>query len=455
MGRKKIIIDTDPGIDDVLAILLALSMPAEVEVVLLSVTFGNTDVDKSLRNLLSLLHVLQKESEWRQRQDRKRNVELWGPNGRKPIVAVGAATSLAGQAHDCDCFHGIDGLGGIHEKVLDLTSLPNKLAKPGWEQMPEYSPPQEWCRLFSDDGTDADKDSKSALPFEASSVDAAAEMLRILQEHPPDTITIVALGPLTNCALAASRDPATFLRCKELVVMGGAVHVPGNTTPFAEANIYADAHAAALVFSLTSPDPSLTMPLSFGPASFTGPGKSVAHGQAKRRLNLTLFPLDITTTHLMHKEDYDQAMANDLEDGSPLARWLSMCVSALFDKVASQRRATGGQCGSSTNTAVQLHDPLCMWYAMTSDALEWKTAIDCGWEDIRVEVIGEWTKGQTVIDGRMMVKHSQQSLGLEAGESSRNKRSWLIEGQGNKVKRIVGSPGASTFGQYLLEAIVG
>ena len=46
MGRKKIIIDTDPGIDDVLAILLALSVPAEVEVMLLSVTFGNTDVDK-------------------------------------------------------------------------------------------------------------------------------------------------------------------------------------------------------------------------------------------------------------------------------------------------------------------------------------------------------------------------------------------------------------------------
>ncbi|RMZ91549.1 hypothetical protein DV736_g1206, partial [Chaetothyriales sp. CBS 134916] len=367
MGRKKIIIDTDPGIDDVLAILLALSMPTEIEVVLLSVTFGNTDVDKSLRNLLSLLHVLQKESEWRQQQDRRSNVELWGASGKKPIVAVGAAASMTGQAHDCDCFHGIDGLGGIHEK------------------MPEYSPPREWCQLFSDDAREGAKNANSALPFEISRMHAAAEMLKILQEHPPDTITIVALGPLTNCALAASRDPATFLRCKELVVMGGAVHVPGNTTPFAEANIYADAHAAALVFSLTFPDPSLTMPSSFGPASSTASETSVAHGQAKRCLSLTLFPLDITTTHLMHREDFNQAMANDVEDDSPLARWVSTCVSALFDKVASQTRAIGGHCGSSTNTAVQLHDPLCIWYAITSDVLEWKTAVDGGCEDIRIE----------------------------------------------------------------------
>jgi phosphopantothenoylcysteine decarboxylase/phosphopantothenate--cysteine ligase len=59
-------------------------------------------------------------------------------------------------------------------------------------------------------------------------------------------ITYIALGRLTNLALALSLDPTLVDLISEVVVMGGAIHQPGNASPVASANLYGDVMAAAV-----------------------------------------------------------------------------------------------------------------------------------------------------------------------------------------------------------------
>jgi len=63
-----------------------------------------------------------------------------------------------------------------------------------------------------------------------------------------EPVTIIAIGPLSNVATALLREPRLAQRARRLVVMGGALRVPGNVNPSAEFNIWADPHAAAIVF---------------------------------------------------------------------------------------------------------------------------------------------------------------------------------------------------------------
>lgn len=69
----------------------------------------------------------------------------------------------------------------------------------------------------------------------------------------PNEITLVALGPLTNVASALTIEPRLVEWTREIVVMGGAVEVPGNVTPHAEFNVYNDPEAAAIVLSSGAP----------------------------------------------------------------------------------------------------------------------------------------------------------------------------------------------------------
>lgn len=64
-----------------------------------------------------------------------------------------------------------------------------------------------------------------------------------------EELTIIATGPLTNIALAIQKNKEAMMQIKELIIMGGAVNVAGNVTPYAEANIHSDVEAADYVFS--------------------------------------------------------------------------------------------------------------------------------------------------------------------------------------------------------------
>lgn len=178
---RKIIFDTDPGIDDAMAIFYALESP-ELAVVGLTTVFGNAAVETCTANALRLLEIA----------------------GRSDIpVAAGAARPLNGTIpRYAAVVHGDDGQGNVH--------LP---------------PPQ---------GKAVDM---HAAQFIVEQVMAA-----------PGEITLVAVGPLTNVALALHLKPEIAKHLQEIVVMGGCAFGDGNVNPAAEANILNDPEAADIVF---------------------------------------------------------------------------------------------------------------------------------------------------------------------------------------------------------------
>lgn len=76
---------------------------------------------------------------------------------------------------------------------------------------------------------------------------AATELARLLATAPIGTVDLVAIGPLTNLALCEMLAPGSLARARRVLVMGGALRVPGNITPAAEFNFHADPTAARMV----------------------------------------------------------------------------------------------------------------------------------------------------------------------------------------------------------------
>jgi len=185
----KILFDTDPGIDDAMALLM-LARDPRAELLGITTVFGNAAVDLTTANALALCERF----------------------GIEVPVARGAAQALF---RPPGCFptevHGVDAMGNI-----GLAPAPTRraLAQPA----PQF----------------------------------IAEMAR---RHSGE-LTLVAVGPLTNLALALQHDPELVDHVKAVVVMGGAFGENGhrgNVSPVAEANIAGDPHAADRVFTARWP----------------------------------------------------------------------------------------------------------------------------------------------------------------------------------------------------------
>jgi hypothetical protein len=235
-------------------------------------------------------------------------------------------------------------------------------------------------------------------------------------------------------------------------------------------NTYADAVATARVFALTSPNPASTMPPP-PPAKLS----TLPHYPKKfsRQLNLTLFPLDVTSPHMLHRSHINAKLGPLIEAGSPLAEWTNEFVQKTLDKIESLTR-------KQLDPGLELHDPLCIWYVLTHSAPSWMLAPRAP-EDIRVETAGQWTRGMHTVDRRgrkktgageeqlkspgavnimnplesLVLEDAVVGLGDELADVPGDHGGWLDIKRGNRINRIVSTPGEDVFGPYLLERIFG
>jgi len=177
---RRVIIDTDPGTDDAMAIILALNSP-ELKVEALTVVPGNVEAWQGLENALKIVSLA----------------------GRcDVIVAGGAQHPLNQKLITAQFWHGKNGLADVE--------LPPSKCKAD----PRFGP------------------------------DLIIEMVNKY----PHEITLIPVGPLTNIALAVSKDPSITGLVKDIVIMGGSIS-GGNVDGAAEANIYNDPEAAQIVFN--------------------------------------------------------------------------------------------------------------------------------------------------------------------------------------------------------------
>ncbi|MFC1737330.1 nucleoside hydrolase [Candidatus Hydrogenedentota bacterium] len=277
---ERIIIDTDPGQDDAIAVILATTLE-KIDVAGVTTVAGNTSLKNATRNALGLLELI----------------------GRRDVpVAEGASGPLVGTQVHAEHVHGANGMGGA--------ILPEPMTK---------------------------VDKRRAAVFIS---EMAAEC--------PGEISVVAIGPMTNIALAIKLDPRLVQNLKRLVFMGGGSGA-GNVTPSAEFNIYADPEAARIVFDAAS-----------------------------RGLVTTMVALDLTRQVLFT----DETLARIREIRNPVADFTADIMEHHMAN-NTDKFGLGGY---------PLHDPCAVAYVAMPELFVGTPA------HVDVELSGELTRGRTVCD---------------------------------------------------------
>ncbi|MFQ5897565.1 MAG: nucleoside hydrolase [Candidatus Methylomirabilia bacterium] len=286
-----LLIDTDPGIDDALALLLAFASP-ELSLEAVTTVAGNVPVSRSTLNVFRVM-------------------QLVNPS-RPPVVAQGAERPLVRPLVSASDVHGEDGLGNL-----------DRFVDPDGQR--RYPPPAG--RPAPTDG--ADLILEMAARF-------AGELL------------LVALGPLTNLALALQRDPSRLARIRRVVVMGGAVASPGNITAAAEFNFYVDPEAARQLLGAGLP--------------------------------IELVPLDVTRQAVLSRAALENRL---LRSPGPVSQFISDFTLEGF--ALGERRGEGG---------LTLHDPLALAVALDPTLVTFEGV------SVDVECEGSLTRGMSVADRR-------------------------------------------------------
>ncbi len=193
----RVILDTDTGVDDALAILLAMRSP-ELDIEAITGVCGNTPLDHCMRNIQITLDVLDGGKAPAVARDR-------------PAVARGEGRPLVRELSYAGEIHGDDGLGEV-TRLVDSNG----------------------ARVYPD-------------PVRRERPVHAVDLILEAAGRRAEELTLVAVGPLTNVARAVMKDPERMGGLRQVIIMGGAFETGGNVSPVAEFNIHADPHAAQIV----------------------------------------------------------------------------------------------------------------------------------------------------------------------------------------------------------------
>lgn len=183
MEKIKVIIDTDCGVDDALALMLAFSREDLCEVSAITCCHGNTNVDNVCDNVLRVCEA-------------------------------------------CDITQ-LDIYRGCHRPLIDDLCTENFFGTDGFGEKSIQFPKSQ---------------------IKVKDEHAVQALIRLAKENPRQ-ITIIAIAPLTNLAMAQRIDPTFFNNLKEIFILGGNIDASGNITTTAEFNFFVDPEAAHIVLS--------------------------------------------------------------------------------------------------------------------------------------------------------------------------------------------------------------